>query len=223
MPMGLAHAADVLLRFTPHAMALVVVIAAFAGQPSPYAPVGWLFGIAPLIEALLCEERLLQRWPGNADRLARELALWLWPPLQGAVLIVGIYLLRKQPGLAQALSLAIPAGMLAGTFGMAAAHEFMHDPKRGAQVAAAVLLAACGYGHFVVEHVRGHHRRVTMSSISELAWASISGSVLISTDWFGIKRPASFSAASAALASIHAFKTTRDSMSAAGGSGGSSL
>jgi hypothetical protein len=62
-----------------------------------------------------------------------------------------------------------------------------------------------------------------MFSISELACASIKGSVLMSTDWFGISRRAWLNAASAALASMHAFSTPRVSMSTAGGSRGSSL
>jgi len=55
---------------------------------------------------------------------------------------------------------------------------------------------------------------VTIFSISELACASIKGSVLISTARLRIKPPACFRAASAARASIHALWIARDSISA---------
>lgn len=152
-------AAEIATRFVPHALALVVAVRAFAGLPSPFWPVGWLFLALPPLELLLGEERA-RRPVSRAERVACRLAPWLWLPLQGAVLAAGLSVLRGTSDLGDAVRLAIPMGMLSGMFGMAAAHELMHVRERAARAAAGLLLAVCGYGHFLIEHVSGHHRRV---------------------------------------------------------------
>jgi hypothetical protein len=59
---------------------------------------------------------------------------------------------------------------------------------------------------------------VTMFSISELACASSSGSVLISMPWFGINSAACFRSASAARAGMQFFRTGLVYVVADGGS-----
>jgi alkane 1-monooxygenase len=61
-----------------------------------------------------------------------------WPALMGLVLTVG--------------------GV--NGFGIVAAHELGHKKTRSAQWLAKIELAMCAYGHFFVEHNRGHHRHV---------------------------------------------------------------
>jgi alkane 1-monooxygenase len=61
-----------------------------------------------------------------------------WPALVGLVLTVGAV----------------------NGFGIVAAHELGHKKARSAQWLAKVELAMCAYGHFFVEHNRGHHRHV---------------------------------------------------------------
>lgn len=156
---GAERAAGIAVRFVPHALALVAVTATLAGLPHSFWPVGLLFLSAPVIELVLGEEHGPRHQLHGAERIACRLAPWLWLPLQAGVIVAGILILRDAPDRVAALSLAIPVGMLSGIFGMAAAHELMHRRERSAQIAAALLLASCGYGHFFVEHVRGHHRR----------------------------------------------------------------
>jgi len=64
---------------------------------------------------------------------------------------------------------------------------------------------------------------VTMFSISELARASRSGSVLTSMSWFGISSAACLRSARAARAVTHRLRTLFDSRSTSGGSRGRSL
>lgn len=154
------NALQIAARFLPHALALLVVARTFAGLPYPFSPVGWLFLTVPIIESLLGEERRSRHRCGRAEHLACRFAPWLWLPLQAAVLFAGISILRDLPDPVVAFWLAIPVGMLSGMFGMSAAHELMHRQGRIARGAAALLLISCGYGHFLIEHVRGHHRRV---------------------------------------------------------------
>ena len=58
------------------------------------------------------------------------------------------------------LGAALSAGILNG-LGLVAGHEMGHKVKDRKQVAAAkVMLATSGYGHFFIEHNKGHHKDV---------------------------------------------------------------
>lgn len=166
---------EIAVRYLPHALALLVVTRTFAGLPYPFSPVGWLFLSVPILESLLGEECRSRHGLGRAERVACRFAPWLWVPLQAAVLFAGISILRDMPDPVQAVLLAIPVGMLSGMFGMSAAHELMHRQGRIARGAAALLLISCGYGHFLIEHVRGHHRQV--GTPSDAATARLGESV----------------------------------------------
>jgi alkane 1-monooxygenase len=154
------RSAGIVLRYLPHGFAVGMVTTAFVGGAQAFGVVGWLFLIAPLVECILGEEPSSQRLPSPAERIAFQLSPWLWLPLQAAVVVAGIVSARDSPNLVAAAWVAIPIGMVSGMFGMAAAHELMHRGGYRARGAAAMLLAACAYSHFCVEHVRGHHRRV---------------------------------------------------------------
>lgn len=51
-------------------------------------------------------------------------------------------------------------GLITGGVGITIAHELTHRASRMDRVVAKALLVSVGYGHFTVEHVRGHHVRV---------------------------------------------------------------
>jgi alkane 1-monooxygenase len=57
------------------------------------------------------------------------------------------------------IGLVLTVGGVNG-FGIVAAHELGHKKSRSAQWLAKIELAMCAYGHFFVEHNRGHHRHV---------------------------------------------------------------
>lgn len=55
---------------------------------------------------------------------------------------------------------ALSAGLM-GAFGVNLGHELGHKVNdKGQQLAAKLALATCGYGHFVIEHNKGHHKDV---------------------------------------------------------------
>lgn len=168
-------ALEIAVRFLPHALALIVVTRTVAGIPYPFSPVGWLFLSVPILESLFGEERRSRHRLGRAQRVACRFAPWLWLPLQAAVLFAGMYIVRNLPDPVQAVWLAIPVGMLSGMFGMSAAHELMHRQGWIARSAAALLLISCGYGHFLIEHLRGHHRQ--LGTPSDAATARLGESV----------------------------------------------
>ena len=60
----------------------------------------------------------------------------------------------------EALGLALSVGLVSGSQGITIAHEFGHKSSRLDRWLARVLLVTVSYGHFTVEHNRGHHQRV---------------------------------------------------------------
>ena len=88
-------------------------------------------------------------------------------PLQVAGLVWGAYLLGggTLPGIedpltvAQKIGLALGLGMVAG-IGINTAHELGHKKEEYERWFARAALAQTFYGHFYIEHNRGHHVRV---------------------------------------------------------------
>ena len=60
----------------------------------------------------------------------------------------------------QALGLMLSVGFVTGAQGITFAHELGHARSRFDQMLAKALLTAVCYGHFFIEHNRGHHVRV---------------------------------------------------------------
>lgn len=122
-----------------------------------------LYVLVPVLDQLMGEDR------GNpppdavaqlsADRWYRAV-LVLWIPLQLAALgLAGWVLAEQPPGLLGWLGLVPTLGLLAGG-GINVAHELGHKRDASAQWLARLALAPACYGHFFVEHNRGHHVRV---------------------------------------------------------------
>lgn len=55
---------------------------------------------------------------------------------------------------------SISVGTISWGLGITVAHELGHRPSSFDRILAKALLVVVGYGHFFVEHLRGHHRRV---------------------------------------------------------------
>jgi alkane 1-monooxygenase len=60
----------------------------------------------------------------------------------------------------QAAGLMLSVGFVTGAQGITIAHELGHRRSALERLLARVLLTAVGYGHFYIEHNRGHHARV---------------------------------------------------------------
>jgi alkane 1-monooxygenase len=121
------------------------------------------YGLMPLLDALIGEdennppEAVVPQL--DADRFYRWLT-WATVPLHFVALIgcawwAGTHEL-SWGGL---LLLAYAAGVDSG-LGLNTAHELGHKHNRLEQILARLALAVPAYGHFTVEHGRGHHRWV---------------------------------------------------------------
>ena len=144
---------------------LGVALHARTGQPAMLAvPLLIGYGLMPLLDALIGEDRnnppeaVVRQL--EADRYYRWLT-WLTVPLYFVTLIVCAWWAGTQhlPWWALAV-LAYVAGTNAG-MGLTTGHELGHKHNRVEQWLARLILAVPAYGHFTVEHGRGHHRWVS--------------------------------------------------------------
>ncbi|MDX1374079.1 MAG: alkane 1-monooxygenase [Burkholderiales bacterium] len=87
--------------------------------------------------------------------------LYAWVPLQLALIGWGAWLVgtgRVVGG--DALLFTLSVGLATGGAGITIAHELGHKRARLDRLLSRVLLVTVSYGHFTVEHNRGHHVRV---------------------------------------------------------------
>ena len=127
-------------------------------------PLAISYGLMPLLDGLLGEDRnnppeavvpLLE-----ADRYYRWLT-WATVPLHFVSLVGCAWWAGTQALSWWALVLlAYVAGAGSG-LGINTGHELGHKQTRTEQWLARLVLAVPAYGHFTVEHVRGHHRWVS--------------------------------------------------------------
>lgn len=96
--------------------------------------------------------------PAAGNSLAYRCLPWLYIILQLAVILWGAAAASRAAGVANILALAVTIGAVAGVFGMLAAHEMIHARHPAERALGLAMLAALGYMHFQISHLRGHHR-----------------------------------------------------------------
>lgn len=122
-----------------------------------------VFGFIPLLDLLLGTDA--QNPPEEvvsaleADRYYRR-CTFAFLPLQFASLIAACHLWASGTlSSSAALGLALTVGCVSG-IAINTAHELGHKAERLERWLSKIALAQSGYGHFYVEHNRGHHVRV---------------------------------------------------------------
>lgn len=147
----------------------------------------WILFIVPALDLAVGTDRdNAPDWtfePLTADRYYRVLT-YLFIPLQYAGLFLGAYLF-VHGGLSWVaqFGLALTVGAVGG-IGIANAHELGHKKGRGERWLGKIVLAQTGYGHFEIEHNRGHHawvatpRDPASSRLGESFWAFLPRSVI---------------------------------------------
>ncbi len=128
-----------------------------------YVPALVMHLVIPLLDALVGTDRRNPppeaEGPLAADPWYRAL-LVAYIPLQFALLLHGSALAVQHAGAPWVwLGLILSVGGINGV-AINTAHELGHKHPRWERWLARVALAPVGYGHFYVEHNRGHHRRV---------------------------------------------------------------
>lgn len=154
-----------------------------------FGPV-FVFGVIPLIDLLVGLD------PNNPpdeviDRLENDKyyrwVTYAFIPLQYVTLVWTAWMVtRPQYDVADRIGMAISAGMVAG-IAINTAHELGHKKESHERWFARICLAQTFYGHFYIEHNRGHHVRVATpedpasSRLGENVWSfmprTVSGSL----------------------------------------------
>jgi alkane 1-monooxygenase len=147
----------------------------------------WILVMIPVLDKVFGEDRTNPPdWAVDQlseDRFYRW-CTFLFLPLQYASLVFACWIVATQD-LAwwQAFGYALTVGTVAGV-GINTAHELGHKQPRVERLLAKLALAQSGYGHFYVEHNRGHHNRVATpedpasSRLGESFWAFLPRTVV---------------------------------------------
>jgi alkane 1-monooxygenase len=122
-----------------------------------------ILGLVPLVDALVGDDASnppRESLAGLEEDRYYRLLIWLFVPLQYAAF--GLGLARIAAGdlaVLEAVGLAITMGYVGG-HGINAAHELGHKSDSLERRLSKIALAQSFYGHFYVEHNRGHHVKV---------------------------------------------------------------
>lgn len=82
----------------------------------------------------------------------------LYVPLQLALIALGLAVSAQQT-VGVAMMLGASVGFICGALGITLAHELGHSKSKFDRFCGWVLMTSVGYGHFMIEHYRGHHPR----------------------------------------------------------------
>jgi alkane 1-monooxygenase len=155
-----------LAAFISPFLGLATVYAYFASGAQPwvlFVPLAYMFVLIPIVDGLCGEDAhnppdvivpLLAADPYYRTLLYVDIAL-LYVCFIASVWLVGTHSIPWWAYIGFALSIGITSAdaILLG-------HELGHKQSAADRVAAQVALALVGYGHFSVEHNRGHHVQV---------------------------------------------------------------
>lgn len=147
----------------------------------------WILVLIPLLDWIFGEDRSNPpEWavePLSRDRFYRW-CTYLYLPLQYAGLIFACHVVvTRDLAWFSELGFALTVGTVAGV-GINTAHELGHKKPKLERWLARVALAQTFYGHFYVEHNRGHHTRVATpedpasSRLGESFWAFLPRTVI---------------------------------------------
>ncbi|BAM81102.1 similar to alkane hydroxylase [Cyanidioschyzon merolae strain 10D] len=136
----------------------------FKKWSTAFASIFLAFVLIPALDAVLgldeenpCDAEL----HSGRHKLAYRVVLYVWPAVQWSFLFWAARLASEGVDLSVSsfIGLGLTAGLLAAQ-GVNVSHELFHK-RNAAEVALgkAILVSVC-YGHFYIEHLYGHHRRV---------------------------------------------------------------
>jgi alkane 1-monooxygenase len=152
-------------------LALVIPILPFVSLAlalTTGSPLSWwltpifVFGVIPVIDTLIGDDRVNPPEEAVPALQASPYYRWityLFIPAQYAALVAACALWTRGIDLIGGAGLVLTAGLVSGV-AINTAHELGHKRERVERWLSKIALAPTGYGHFFVEHNRGHHVRV---------------------------------------------------------------
>lgn len=132
---------------------------AFTLSPLAALALGWPWLTVAIAAVLL---PLAEWWVGPGDAAGRTVQWGTYFPrlllLLALVISVALALVAPALGWMDLILLALSCGYVLGGIGIVLAHELGHRRARTDRALARLLLMSIVYGHYAIEHNRGHHR-----------------------------------------------------------------
>lgn len=116
------------------------------------------FILIPIIDILAKDETIAFNEPTSLTVNLGRLMTLFYVPVQIGLIIFGAYKASiSYWTTSEFLVAALAVGLATGGIGITVAHELIHRSEKGLRFAGGILLSSVCYGHFLVEHVHGHH------------------------------------------------------------------
>lgn len=128
-----------------------------------FLPVYWAYLVIPILELMIKPDE------ANLEAAEEEMAksdkfydymLYMIVPLLYSSIIFFLFSLKQKGSTADFIGRTLTMGLLLGAFGINVAHELGHRAKGFEKFMAKMLLLPSLYMHFIIEHNRGHHKKV---------------------------------------------------------------
>lgn len=128
-----------------------------------WLPLAMVYLVIPVLDLLLGEDRHNPPETAvpamDADRFYRYITYALVPTLWACIIFAAWFVMRHALPWHAVLAVVLSTGLMGG-FCINVGHELGHKRSALEQTLAKLVLAPTAYGHFYVEHNRGHHRDV---------------------------------------------------------------
>lgn len=169
----------------------VVLLGVFASLPlagqwigAPWLSLAVTYLAIPVLDHWVGPPRV-RREPSRFSQAAARWVPRLYVAFHAAVLLAALSWAAILDW-SELLIFALAVGNVTGGLGITVAHELGHRQNRFDRLLAKALLVSVGYGHFYVEHNRGHHVRVATpddpatarrgQTVYAFWWQSVAGS-----------------------------------------------
>jgi alkane 1-monooxygenase len=148
--------------FTFLVFTLVTIVSIVTGYPYTGFPIIFVFLFIPLLDYIL---GVRKRNPTlHEEQSWKNAKIWTWAVYLYVIshfLVLSLALFSAQKNsVLQVVVLGVVVGLYTGGLGITVTHELCHKQSKIHRFFADVLLSSVWYGHFSVEHVRGHHFQV---------------------------------------------------------------
>jgi alkane 1-monooxygenase len=138
-------------------------IGLYIGGWCAFLPFIILFTLVPLSDAIIKDTKNLtaEEEKNHSHDPYFKYLIYLYVPLQIVMIGYGVYIVSHYSlSFCEWIGFTLSLGFITGGVGLNLAHEMMHKNSSIQQFLSKTLLVSVCYGHFIIEHVKGHHVRV---------------------------------------------------------------
>lgn len=144
---------------------LSVVLGYSIGGVFNFSALVLVFVLIPLLDVLIGENRrnpTTEEETSLSERRAFRFVTWACAPVQVLLVVWGAYVVsHRSLGAVELTGFILSVGISSGALGINVSHELIHRVNnRFEPLLGRIMLATVCYLHWVIEHVRGHHRTV---------------------------------------------------------------